>query len=134
MSVSAKTPPALRLTATSCHHSAGASGDQGACPHPCRKIAPWTTAWEGLLPVLNRNRNRCVIVAYHVETVVFDANNKPATRHAPVLMTDTWRVKRCIIIIIIIIKQTIFSQRFDKPNLNFQKGFTRSQSSGHIRV
>ena len=31
-------------------------------------------------------------------------------------------------------KQSNFSRRFDKPDLNFQKVYTHSQSSGHIRI
>jgi len=32
------------------------------------------------------------------------------------------------------IKRTNFPRRFDKPNLNFHKVYTHSQSSGHIRI
>jgi len=31
-------------------------------------------------------------------------------------------------------KQTSLSQRFDKPDFNFQQVYTHSQSSSHIRI
>ena len=70
-----------------------------------------TTSYAPMSDCMGRPRPITYSYAYvHVPvgTVIFDTNNH--------------------------MKRTNFSRQFDKPDLNFQKVYTHSQSSGHIRI